>query len=228
MQITLTDLGPPIWFLGEPKNLIVSLNFANPGPVELDFTKLERVHQQRVLLALQNGYLESDIPFQEIYECYTKSAPPAPKMVAPDEIASAPVANTVAATTKLLADQRLQIEAERQEKEEKIKEKCLLKLKGSVVAAVSNLVGEEDPRYLRMLISYEQQGKNRKMVIRKIRERIKRIEDGLAKKITKETEDQIAAMKSETNEMVVVESEQRTVVLTPEDLIAAGVKFSKT
>lgn len=217
MQITLTDLGPPIWFLGDPKNLIVSLSFANPGPVELDFGKLEKLQQQRLLSAIQNGHLESDISFQELYEEYTKSYPPQPPVVAEDT-----------SPAKQAMEQRLQIEAERQEKEEKLKEKCISKLKGSVAAAVSNLTGEEDVRYLRMLMSYEQADKNRKGVIRAIRDRIKRIENGLSKRIIKEVEEQISNMKSETDEMVVVESEQRTVVLTPEDLIAAGIRRSKT
>lgn len=223
MQVTLTDMGPPMFFLGDPRNLILSLSFANPGPVELDFDSLERIQQQKILSALQNGHLESDIPFQELYEGFSKSAPPK----APTPIS--PVADKIIETTKMLAEQRSELQSKRQEKEEKLKEKCIYHLSKGSTWAIKSLSHEEDPRYLRMLLATEQAGANRVSVLVKIKTRLKRVETELAVKINKATAAQIAVMRSEaeTSDLNVVESEQRTVILTPEDLIAAGVRHSK-
>jgi hypothetical protein len=224
MQITLTDIGPPIWFLGEPKNIIASLSFAKPGPIEIDFDSLDRSNQGRILKAMQNGYIESDVPFQDLYQVYTKSDPPTPPQVVKQQ--------DVEPAKDPIKEQRAKLEADRKEKEEKFQDKCQRALAGSAEAVKGFLLGEDDPRFFRTLLKMEEVGKARKGVIKLLRERIRKVEDKLARQITREANMQETVIKEReeklTKGLCVVESEQRTIVLTPEDLIAAGVNRSKT
>lgn len=225
MQITLTEIGPPIWFLGEPKNILISLSFAKPGPVDVDFESLDKNNQVRLLKAIQNGYIESDISFQELYQIHTKSQLPGapPKQVKPQDVER---------PKDPLKEQRDKLEAERKEKEEKFQDKCQRALSGSTEAVKGFLLGEDDPRFFRTLLSMEKVGKARKGVIKLLTERIKRVEDKIARQISREANMQEQVIKEYeeklTKGMHVVESEQRTIVLTPEDLINAAVDRSKT
>jgi hypothetical protein len=49
MKINLTEFSPSIWSLGPVDNLIVYLTFQSRGPVEVDFEKLDKLDQKKIL-----------------------------------------------------------------------------------------------------------------------------------------------------------------------------------
>ena len=61
-----------MWFLGEPKNLKASLNFANPGPVGVDFDALSLEEQKHVIISIQTSLVTGDVGLTELFEIYTK------------------------------------------------------------------------------------------------------------------------------------------------------------
>lgn len=76
MELSLNPKRPlPMWFLGKPKEIKVSLTMVNPGPVEVDFSSLERGEQEKVLIGLKDGVLTSDVPFQELYKYWKETEP---------------------------------------------------------------------------------------------------------------------------------------------------------
>lgn len=59
-----------MWFLGEPSSLIVSLNQANPGPVEVVFEDLERRYQHNIITGMQAGHISADVDINVLVDIY--------------------------------------------------------------------------------------------------------------------------------------------------------------
>lgn len=221
MQVWLHEEGPPIWFLGEPKDLIVTLTLNEPGPVELDFESLNDQQKARVIQSLNTLQIESDVSVSELQNREQKQNQKKEDM---------------AADINLAVVERLQKEKEkadqiRKEKEEKLLERCKYIMDKPVRAIKSALKNEKDMKLFDKLFTLEQQGKNRKMVLRWLQEKRVFLAKEQTKKIDKEVQ---KAMKKEktykenangqTIGFNVIESDSETVVLSPNDLVNITLK----
>lgn len=220
MQIKLSQLGPPMWYLGEPKNIRVSLTFSKPGPVEIDFASFTKEEQVKVLVGIRDGQLESDVTFQELYHQWANHQPAVPPE--PDNPYIEPI-------QARLNEARLKLEASRREKEDKGKQRCLYLLAKSVRAIKAAITSITDRQLIHMMLLTEKAGKARKGVTaaleKKMRQLIVKEQMSVAKKVSKATKAQLKQDPAkETIVFDVVESEQETVVLTPEDLITTAAK----
>lgn len=217
MQIWLNPDGPPMWFLGEPKKIIVSLNYVEPGPVEVDFESLEETAQKQLLVGLRDGLVLSDKSFQDLYQVWLKSRPTV------QEVTEDPQEQIRLAVARQAAERVAQRQKLNQDKERKFEERCSYLSQQSVAALKTTVNNETDERVLHALLKIEEQGKQRTMVVRCIHDKLRRIEAQRAKDIEKETQRQIKAnpQMKKTSPMSVVESDQETITLTPEDLIEA-------
>lgn len=220
MQLKLTDRGPSMWFLGEPKNLIVSLTFVNPGPVEIDFDSLDEGQQNKILIGLRDGALESDAPFQQLYQTWAK------------ERVTTPPPNQELQTTSPSPTQKemSKLEAQVQQREQRFQERCDYLLTQSVRAIQVGLRNEDSIAFLQRMVQAELQGKRRKGLLTFLKEKIKRLtikaHEEISKQISRDTKRQRKNLyvPEETINFNVVESEQETVILTPEDLIIAAAE----
>lgn len=210
MQIKLAEDGPPMWFLGEPRNLIVSLTGENPGPIELDFYKLGTMDQMRVLTAMKNGEVEGDPSFEDLYAEWSKKSKHTPPQ-------QNPPANAVA---EAIINSRLKTEVTRTEREAKFQERCDWAVTQNIKSLKSLIQNSDDIRFLRTILQAERTGKGRKTVIRWITERLNRFEKVVANEAIKFTPNaRDPYQPKETIPYAVVESEQETIVLSPEELI---------
>ena len=223
MKIKLSENSPvSMLFIGEPKNLVASLTFANPGPVDLDFDTLSRQQQLKVLNALKQGVVETDTPFQDLYDKWNLSQPKSPPEDKP-----VPQTDTPVVKDPSKAEERMALEKERADKEQKLFERCSLLLKQNTKVIQAELLGEEDTRFIRNLLQMESANKQRKIVLSFLQEKLVKIEAKIAKKISKDVAEQVAYTPRkyheptdfETKGYTVVESEQKTVVLSPNELI---------
>lgn len=229
MQITLNTSSSAMFFLGDPKNLLLSLSYSNPGPVELDFESLDRNLQQKILLAVRNEVLNSDVPAEDLYKIWSKDI-----VVAQKTESKAPPTQA-----EIQVQQRMELEMRRKEKEDKFLARCDSILRAGKRAVSSELAeNPEDSRLARTLLQMEQAGKNRKGIVAPILSRIKTQERIMAQRINREVNEQLRTtrpkrtlnMRSvapETDEYTVVESDFKTVVLTPEQLIEAGARVKR-
>lgn len=217
MQITLNTDVSPMWFLGEPKSLVVSLNYLEPGPVELDFEKLEESQQKQLLLALKGGTIMSDMTYDALYQVWLKSRP------AVEEVVEDPQAQLRLAMARQIQDRVERRKQAQVDKEAKFQERCNYLSQQSVKALKATITKENDERILNALLRIEEQGKQRTMVVRRLHEKLRQIESKRAKEIEKETLRQIEAnaQVKKTSPLSVVESEMTTVTLSPEELIKA-------
>lgn len=215
MQIKLSNSGPAMWFLGEPKNLTAYLNFANPGPVEIKFEDLGSIDQNKILTDLKQGIIESDISYQELYQVWIKSKPAVPHFPPEDKELS---------KMQEVQKMRYKLETQRREKEEKFQERCYFIADKGVRAIKAVLKDEKDIRFFRELLKIEKVGKNRKIVISLLNDKVKQFEKNISKKIRRGSKKQSNSkiLSQETIVFDVVESEQETITLTPEDLISAA------
>jgi len=221
MQIKLSMFGPPMWFLGDPKNLTVNLNYMNPGPVELNFGSLSTDEQQKVLQSVQNGQLECDITYAQLYQEWATSGP----------AIEVPQDPQVEAIRQRISGMREQLETERKVRENKDQEKCSYLLSGSVRAMKAAITGMKDIKLVHRLLVEEKVGKKRKGVVTALEKKQHQlalaVQARVAKKINSATKLQNKTrIPGETIKFNVVESEQESVVLTPSDLIAAATEES--
>lgn len=220
MQIQLNVDASPMWFLGEPKNIVLSLNYQQPGPVEVDFDELEESLQKKLLISIRDGIIISDISFQNLYQVWLKSRPTVEETPPED-----PQAAMREAIARQAAERVAKREKELREKEEKFQKRCRQITEQSLRALKTMINEEKDERTVRHVLAIEEQEKQRSMVIRFLHEKLRQIEAKRARDIERKTKKQIKSdkMKRQTSPMTVVESEMETVTLTPEDLIEAVV-----
>lgn len=220
MQIKLVSEKVPMYFLGDPRNLILSLSCANPGPVELDFYGLTKILQQKVLIALKNGILESDKPFHEIYSDWAKLNPPVEKsetQIVHEENIS------------LEMSQRLQREAKLREKEQKYQERLAYLSTLGFNHLRNSVKNDTELRLFRTLLLMEENGKKRSLNIKYLQHRIQVIEQKLEKEIEKRTAEQLKSFKIHSRKdplaerFTVIESEKKTIYLSTKELVEIGL-----
>jgi len=224
MQIQLSDTGPAMWFLGKPGDLKVSLSFADRGPVEVDFNKLEAEEQKQVLVSLRDGKITSDMKFQDLYEVWLKSRPAVSE---PSPEVKAHLANE---KKNKLEDKRMKLEAQRRTKEEKFQKRCLYLSKKSANALKAALKDKDDLRLFRTLRDLEMKRKRPRASVRDylestIRKLQKEVVSVIADSANKEPLPMPKGMTpKETITFDVIESEQEIVEFPIEDLadFAAG------
>jgi len=215
MQIKLLPKGPPMWFLGEPKKLKVSLTCQQPGPVEIDFRVLTSTEQRQILLSMRNQQIEASESFEDLHAIYltqkqVEEPPPEVKQYLEKKAEEEEQETFLAA----------QVKAE--QKTKKITERCEYLATLSYRAIKAALLKEKDPKVFRIFLEIEKKGRARLGVIQFVEERLKRIHMILEKSIEaseKEPAIRLPKPADETYLEDVVESEVETLVLTEQDLI---------
>ena len=212
MKISLSKKGPAFWFLGDPKNLQVCLSQSNPGPIDIDITKLTNLERLRLLRSLQLKELETDKIDNNLYNLNTQQANNQDQLIQEQRHLS-----------------RLKkIEDDKQKKEHDeyiISERLRLIAKSSSNTVMYFVKKEKDIDLLKKLLNHERVNKNRNGIIKYINERIILLstekERLLASQIQKEMYSQLKTLEKETSEFNMIESEQEIVFLTSKDLIDA-------
>lgn len=252
MKITLSENGPSMFFIGDPKNPVLSLNICNKGPIDIEFRALEDNYQKQILDAIKKGIITTDALFEELeYIWATKDIK---KLEAKQEIKDYLERNKqIQATQAIVRQQR---EFEKREKE--IREKIKFALTCSFNAIRNSLKDEKDMRIIRIYREMEQKGRNREHIVgffnRKLAQlyrvmhhkiaREQKLEDiakekALAKKererLRKEAKEEKEREKdrikkeklneAKTNDYSVIESEIRQVSIKTEDLIRYGSQY---
>lgn len=205
MQISLNPKQfVPMWFLGEPKNIKLSLTMTEPGPVEINFFDLQIEDQKRILNDLFTGVLTSDVRFDELLKAFKDRQKQVEKVVEkPAPLQEKPVTETSAKPRKPYVRVEDQID---------IKAKSLVK--GSFPAIRSALHQDgTDIRLIRKVYEYEQQKKRpRKSVIDWLGEKLRKVEKDLAVKLESVSEKQKPKPSRDIADMYEVVDEDEEVV----------------
>ena len=220
INLILADDGPPFFFLGDPKRLILSLTYQDPGPMPIDFEDLSLVDQKKIIIAVSREQLESDVPYPalvtEYEKLFSKDAPVVPEPQAPPkEPAGAP---PVVDPTE-----------ERNQQEASFQKECQTIVKQKIKAIKANLENESDLRKLRTIRDLELQKKSPRItVVNYINLELRKLQAGIVEEI--ENGDNVIeidaepALRKETFVSDVVESNLEIVHLTPEVLISRATK----
>lgn len=215
MQIKLTEEGPPMWFLGKPREIKISLTFAEPGPVDVDFEKLETEEQKQILVGLRDRKLEASESFQDLYSVYSKGVVKAtPSKEVKEYLHQAKMEKE--------KDRKFKFEAEREKKEEIFNERVEFLASKSVKAIKAALDKETDLRLLRKLRDVELSKKKPRVSVKEyLQDKIKVLQAKVAQGIggTPEKPGLFNPGKKETMNYDVVESEQEVIHFSPENLI---------
>jgi hypothetical protein len=155
MQIKLREYGPPMWFLGEPKAIKLSLTYLKPGPENIDFEKLTLQDQAHILRGIRDEIVEVDTPYEVLHKQYTNNIPPMAVPPQPAVQAAQPVAQETPKES---------IVEIRREKEEKFQRRCEHISKQSARVLKAALKGTEDIRLARQVLHLETLGRNRTSV----------------------------------------------------------------
>jgi hypothetical protein len=217
--LTLSDDGPPFFFLGDPDKLTLSLTFQQPGPTEVDFSRLAIPDQKKVLAHLLAEQIESTVSYKELFSEYqnifSQSAPTEPE---PQKPAKGPAEKPVG------ADQSLTIPKTYLDKEAKFQAKCEKLVKKGIKVIKAELKKASNVRMLRTIRDLELKKKSpRVSVINFIELELRKMDRAIIESIEKDanpvTIDTESPPKGGTFVSDVIESEQETVQLTPETLI---------
>lgn len=234
MKIKLSEFGPTMWFLGEPKKLVLSLTFKNPGPVDIEFAQLNSVDQNKLLKAIRTGIIESDVSFHELSEKWVKGDKSQSSET--KETGSIDLVETNSTICK--TDQRLvwaqQIEekrnilqAQKTQEEVSILERCKYLMGLTVRGLKTTLKQEKNIKVLRTLLKLEESHKARKLVLETIREKIRVHDHELSLEILQHTKSQLASpvvgIPKDNMSYTIEESDLETVTLTPEALISSAI-----
>lgn len=219
MIITLAKRGPAIWFLGEPRNLVASLNMIKTT-VEVDFDNLREVDQKHIIQSIQMGHIEVDANLKDLENRFITQYP---------TVETQPVQTTVDPRIVMyqeIEERRIKLDEKQKEQHEKRHAKTQELLKRTAPSLRVAIRYETDIELLKMAIQAEQVGKQRVMVVAALEERIRKIavkkQKKIAREIAQRTREQMKALTAkETKGLHVIESEQNFIILTPEDLIAA-------
>ena len=211
MQIRLAN-NITMWFLGDPKNLLINLNFVNRGPVEVDFIKLSDTDQNRIINAIHSGQLESDITVEDLIALKDK---PTLTVYHETSIIDEPTTMTVSAGSPTVINS---MEFLKNTAEQRKIEKCQFILKGSVRSIKVAVSEANDIALTKFLIKMEEINKSRKSVLTFLREKLRTLEIAVIKFSEKEKE----KVEKQTEAYNVIESDEKVVTLSPEELIQAG------
>jgi hypothetical protein len=224
MQIRLSSRGPVMWFLGDPRNLIVALNIQNPS-AEVDFDKLKDGEQKKILNSLRLNQIECSESYESLHARWARNdIPDVPEEDKNDYLLQIELAKKMEEKRMAAEERKIQAEQEALKRCKNILQKPAEKIKYSILR-------EKDIRFLNLLLKTEQAEQNRSDVIEVLQNRKKKCLIAKQKKadqqVNKATKEYVKVNKGrqiETIDMPVVESEYRTIVLTPEELIDAAYK----
>lgn len=217
--LTLPDDGPPFFFLGDPDKLTLSLTFQQPGPKEIDFSRLSIPDQKKVLAHVLAEQLESTVSYKELFgeyqHIFSQSAPAEPE---PQKPAKGPAKEPVG------ADQGFSIPKTYLDKEAKFQEKCEKLVKKGVKIIKAELKKANDVRMLRTVRDLELKKKSpRVSVLNFIELELRKMDRAIIESIEKDanpvTIDTKPPPEGGTFVSDVIESEHETIQLTPETLI---------
>jgi hypothetical protein len=218
MRIKLNNIyGPPLWFLGNPKDLKISLTYEEPGPIEIDFKHLPRSEQEQIIAAVEARHLDSDMSLPQLRSEWAEANPSVPvqETETPEQQFRAAMAKEV--------EQRLRKRQEMKAKEDKkVNDKIAYLLKQNVRSLKSALTGQTDERLVQMLLQQERANKKRRVAIQVLEEKLRQLAAKRAKKISRESQLQLKINRwanEKTKVEPVVDSEQETILLTPSDLV---------
>ena len=220
VNLLLMEDGPPFYFLGDPKRLILSLTYENPGPSPIEFSNLSLIDQKKILIAIRMEQLEADVPYGDMVTEYQKFfSKEAPVGITPP----APVQEPAGAVVQLDPPRTFeQLEAKFQESCKEIVKQRITKMKVS-------LKNESDFRKLRTIRDLELKKKSpRVSVVNFINLELRKLQASLVEEIQNGASVvEIEAEPPPTKETFVsdvIESEETTVHLTPEVLIGRLAK----
>jgi len=200
MLLSLSKNGPPIWFLGPTSNLLVSLNYLDPGPKEVDFNTLSILDKKIVILAIRAGQVVSNLKEEVLLDIYKKEL-----------IALTP-------KVKEKTDDRVKSLLEKSEQETTSLETDCSELVKQPFKILNEMVLERknDIKFLRILLKQEEKNKNRSSV----KSLIKKCQKELSKVIKEKIEETKPSLKvsSSTLEMTKLEKTlSKSVVESGED-----------
>ena len=206
VEISLKESGPAFWFLGEPKNVKVSLNFSSPGPVQVDFKALTDLEQKKLLGSLQRGEISCDTDFQELYEVYLRQLPQKEE-TQPQQQAKKPIGKT---------------------KEERLLEKCAALIKKPSKTVKEETKDSKNVKMFRLLKKLEEERpKPRVRLLDYLEKQVRKFQKEVALKIDKSLEEPPLrnVVPAETLQFDVLESEQETVQLDPNNEVIGFDKY---
>lgn len=184
MRITLnTDSGLTMWFLGEPGNIKASLNYSEPGPIEINFSKLTELEQKKLLIDVQSKRVLTDTPYKDLYEEWSKRV----KETMPSP---SPQVQQHLQHVKQKKEEQKQLRAnlDKADRERKFQEKCIYLSKKSARALKAAVQDEKDLRLFRVLRSLEiKRKKPRVSVTSFLDDQIRKLQ----KEVVKEIEDSV-------------------------------------
>lgn len=232
VKVQLNKKGPPMWFLGEPRKIILSLNFTNPGPKIIEFKELEPCLRTKLMDDIQRGLIDANVDYAVLFKEHNS-------LNRPQDIALPklpPVQNSQ--PTKII-DRVTFDEAMRKAEicEDKLSQKCMFILKNGIQGVKAALSTEVDLKCLRKLAVLERTGKKRKGVLNLLKEKIKFLTIQEHKLITQKIKEEEkvremnrqikqSGLSKETYNFSVIESDERVVILSPEDLINGAAQKS--
>jgi hypothetical protein len=154
MWIKLSDDGPAMWFLGSPRAIRLSLNFDNPGPVDIDFESLSDLEQNQIMSAVREGKLESGTPFQDLYRIWGKKKGEELAAAIPDD---QPIQTPI--QEQILEGQKKENEREavKRECDTKFEERCKFILRQSGLAIKNAIASEKNMKLWLALLQMERE-----------------------------------------------------------------------
>lgn len=155
MQITLSERGPSMWFLGD-REVIVSLNTKRRGPVDVDLSKLSRSEFRNLIQAIKLQHIITKMTLENVISEYEALFSPPPSIPPP----SVTFINQM------------------NEKTEKLHQRAQYLISQSVRSLVATIRTTDagEIRLLRLMKEIELIGKNRGTVIREIDKKLKGID----------------------------------------------------
>jgi len=227
MIIKLAKQGPSMWFLGEPDQILANLNFLNPGPIVIDFIKLDQKNQLALIQDLEKGVIESETSIEELKLLVGETVD-----TSKDGIAALALqkANETIEKMKLLQKQATQYRENKRLQMEKRVDHIVAQPTRSVYYTINH---STDLLFLKQLLHKEVEGQNRKGVLLALQKKVHLLSIEREKKIAKEIRQDMKKQMKETrrqmkdaiyktNSYDVVEFEGETILLSCEDLIRAA------
>lgn len=214
LQLNLEKVS--MWFLGDPKDVKVSLNFANSGPVDVDFLTLSDSEQIKILNDIQRNVLFCNMSFQDLYQVYLRGKTPTPEKTTISESMDTEVQIEVLPVPKDKPPSDKPIYIVDDEKIKKVfqkrTEKCKELVKQSFKQLKVSLEKEKDISILRDLRKIEEEKKKpRKAILSLIEEELKK--RGLKNLEVIKTEESLKNKPSDplSYDQVVIESDEEIV-----------------
>ena len=239
IQIKLTDKSPPFWFLGDPKNLIVNLNFRDPGPVQVNFEELSESDRKKIIQSMQLRHIDTDVNLSELNDVHLRLQSPFLPSIQDfvEPSGPLPVAEEieekkpeVIPEEKEVDIKKVQSETIKQdEKDRKFNERCQFLIKQNFSALKSTLKDCKDVRLLRFLKETEKKRKKPRLsVLLFLEDLMAKVQGDIVKSIENDSKTTpVKYGKQETFQYDVIESEEETVHLSEKDIekFALGETF---